>query len=117
MITNNSKPLVHVFENEQEVVNAVEELKARGIHRDNLYILTHEKERTDRINEKANANTIGANDMVLGINLKSIFQKSGDQLRKKMEEIGLSKEDAARYEEKLDEGKILLFVKDDEGTM
>ena len=58
----------------------------------------------------ADANTIGLSEMGLGSAVGNIFSKKGDELRTKLEEIGFSKEEAERYEEKLDEGKILLMV-------
>ncbi len=48
----------------------------------------------------------------MGQALLMSFKKTGDQLRNKMQELGLNEEEANFYEEKLDEGKILLFVKD-----
>ncbi len=48
----------------------------------------------------------------MGQVLLTSFKKTGDQLRNKMQELGLNEEEANFYEEKLDEGKILLFVKD-----
>ena len=36
------KPVVHEYENEQEVVMKVKELELQGIHQDDIYVLTHE---------------------------------------------------------------------------
>jgi hypothetical protein len=45
-----------------------------------------------------------------------MFSKKGDELRNKLQEIGLSQEEAHEYEDELDEGKILLIVTDTEGV-
>jgi hypothetical protein len=108
----NTKPVVREFTNEQEVETTVKELEARGVSQKDIYVLTHENDRTDRIANKADTNTIGVNEQGLGTSIANVFQKTGDELRNKMKEIGLSKEEASLYEEKLDQGKILLFVKD-----
>lgn len=84
----------------------------KGIDQKDIYVLTHEKERTDRIADNADVNTIGIKEEGLGTSIINVFQNTGDQLRNKMQELGLNEEEANFYEEKLDEGKILLFVKD-----
>ncbi|BAI84270.1 hypothetical protein B4073_0720 [Bacillus subtilis] len=44
----------------------------------------------------------------------NIFNKKGDELRNKIHEIGFSEDEAAQFEKRLDEGKVLLFVTDNE---
>ncbi|EOW9527138.1 general stress protein [Bacillus cytotoxicus] len=112
METKYSKPYVYEFITEKEVVNAANELVTRGIDEKDIYVLTHEEERTDRIADNADVNTIGIKEEGVGTSFINIFQKTGDQLRNKMQELGFNEEEAKFYEEKLDEGKILLFVKD-----
>ncbi|EIT83679.1 General stress protein 17M [Fictibacillus macauensis ZFHKF-1] len=107
------KPLVREFATKQEVVVAVQELETRGIHEDDIYVLAHEKSDTKDIADASNANTIGVSEQGVGTALKNVFQKRGDELRSKMEEIGLSAFEADEYEQKLDQGKVLLFVKGD----
>lgn len=48
--------------------------------------------------------------MGLGKTVEQVFRSEGDQLRMKMEELGLTEQEAERYERKLDQGKILLIV-------
>lgn len=49
--------------------------------------MTHEKDRTQKIADKADTNTIGVEEQGLGTTIKNVFQKTGDELRNKMEEI------------------------------
>ena len=93
-------------------MNAANDLVKKGIDQKDIYVLTHEKERTDRIADNADVNTIGIKEEGLGTSIINVLQKTGDELRNKMQELGLNEEEANFYEEKLDEGKILLFVKD-----
>ncbi|WP_227495355.1 general stress protein, partial [Bacillus toyonensis] len=104
------KPVVHEFENEQEVVMKVKELELQGIRQDDIYVLTHEKHLTKKIADDTNTNTIGVKEQGLGISIINFFSQKGDELRNQMEEIGLSKEEVNLYEEKLDQGRILLLV-------
>ncbi|HFK1517548.1 TPA: general stress protein [Bacillus cereus] len=113
MYKNERKPVVHEYENEQEVVMKVKELEMQGIHQDDIYVLTHEKHLTKKIADDTNTNTIGLKEQGLGTSIINFFSKKGDELRNQMEEMGLSKEEANLYEEKLDQGRILLLVTDE----
>ncbi|AHX19180.1 MULTISPECIES: general stress protein [Bacillus] len=113
MHKNERKPVVYEYQNEQEVVMKVKELELKGIHQDDIYVLTHEKHITKKIADDTNTNTIGVKEQGLGTSIINFFSKKGDELRNQMEEMGLSKEEANLYEEKLDQGRILLLVTDE----
>ncbi|GCF76726.1 general stress protein [Bacillus cereus] len=110
MHKNETKPVVQEYENEQEVVMKIKELELQGIRQDDIYVLTHEKHLTKKIADDTNTNTIGVKEQGLGTSIINFFSKKGDELRNQMEEMGLSKEEANLYEEKLDQGRILLLV-------
>ncbi|MCC2462922.1 general stress protein [Bacillus mobilis] len=107
MHKNERKPVVHEYENEQEVVMKVKELELQGIRQDDIYVLTHEKHLTKKIADDTNINTIRVKEQGLGTSIINFFSKKGDEFRNQM---GLSKEEANLYEEKLDQGRILLLV-------
>ena len=94
----------------------VKELELQGIRQDDIYVLTHEKHLTKKIADDTNTNTIGVKEQGLGKSIINFFSKKGDELRNQMEEMGLSKEEANLYEEKLDQGRILLLVTDETPT-
>ncbi|PFZ56198.1 general stress protein [Bacillus wiedmannii] len=110
MHKNERKPVVNEYQNEQEVVMKVKELELQGVRQDDIYVLAHEKHLTKRIADDTNINTIGVKEQGLGTSIINFFSKKGDELRNQMEEMGLSKEEANLYEEKLDQGRILLLV-------
>ncbi|HDX9655888.1 TPA: general stress protein [Bacillus toyonensis] len=110
MHKNERKPVVHEYENEQEVVMKVKEQELQGIRQDDIYVLTHEKHLTKKIADDTNTNTIGVKEQGLGTSIINFFSQKGDELRNQMEEIGLSKEEVNLYEEKLDQERILLLV-------
>lgn len=89
METKYSKPFVYEFITEKEVMNAANDLVKKGIEQKDIYVLTHEKERTDRIADNADVNTIGIKEEGLGTSIINVFQKTGDQLRNKMQELDL----------------------------
>lgn len=103
-------PMVREFTNETELMSVVNLLSSQGVSKENLYVLTHDSDRTNRLAEKTDASEIGLKEMGLGKAVEQIFRSEGDQLRMKMEELGLSEQEVERYERKLDQGKILLIV-------
>lgn len=108
------KPVVREYTNDEKLVQDVEELQRLGVSREDVYVLSHDDDRTERVASHADANTIGAAETGFANAVGNIFSKKGDELRNKMHEIGFSEEEAARFEERLDEGKVLLFVTDNE---
>lgn len=105
------KPYIEEFHNEEKLEQAVSNLKNKGVHANDLYVLTHDDERTERISDKTNTNTIGIEETGLNEMVENFFRKKGDELRNQLSEMGLSETEAKTYEEKLDEGKALLIVK------
>lgn len=51
------------------------DLVKKGIEQKDIYVLTHEKERTDRIADNADVNTIGIKEEGLGTSIINVFQK------------------------------------------
>ncbi|PWA10430.1 general stress protein [Pueribacillus theae] len=109
------KPSVREFTNDQELINAVNELSSQGFDKDNLYVMAHDSDREDRLADQSDANEVGLKELGLGSAVKNLFSSEGDQLRTKLEELGFSEMEAEQYERKLDDGKVLLIVCDDDG--
>ncbi|MBY0123387.1 general stress protein [Bacillus sp. S/N-304-OC-R1] len=106
----NTKLIVRECDNAIEVLNEVKAFEFSGVQPDQMYVLAHERDRTNEMADQLGINTIGLKEEGLGTALKNLFEGRGDSLRNKMQEMGLSKEEADVYEMKLDHGKILLFV-------
>ncbi|MED4130464.1 MULTISPECIES: general stress protein [Shouchella] len=104
------KPVYREFYNDEEVVNVVKALKQKNIMEDDIYVITHDDDRTDRVADNADANTITASETGLGTSIKNTFRSKGDELRSKFEEIGFSEPEAEQLEEELDQGKIIVAV-------
>lgn len=103
-------PLYKEFTNDEEVVSAVQALKEKEVSDENIYVITHDDDRTKRIADNAEANTIGWNEQNFGTAAKNVFRKKGDELRAKFDEIGFSNEMANELEDRLDEGKVIVIV-------
>lgn len=106
------KPLVKEFQDDQALMKEVNMQVAKGIQREDLYVISHDDDRTDRVANKVDANTIGINEEGFATAMENIFRKKGDELRAKLEELGFNQVESEVLEEKLDHGKILLLIKD-----
>ncbi|MBN9654257.1 general stress protein [Halobacillus litoralis] len=104
------KPTVREYTNDERLMEDVKRLKDEGIDNKDIYILSHDDDRTDRIAKNVNANTIGLSEQDIKHVISNLFSKQGDELRTKLQEIGFSEQEAEEYEEDLDEGKVLLIV-------
>ncbi|WP_028782523.1 general stress protein [Thalassobacillus devorans] len=108
------KPFIREYTNDEKVIEDVKKLKDRGIDSDNVYVLTHDDDRTDRLASNASANTIGFSEQDFKNAIGNLFSKKGDELRTKLQEMGFSEEEADRYEEEMDQGRVLLLVTETE---
>lgn len=108
------KPMVREYTNDEKLMQDVKALKDKGIDNKEIYILSHDDDRTERIAKNVNANTIGFSEQDIKNVISNLFSKQGDELRTKLQEMGFSEQEAEDYEEDLDEGKVLLLVTDPE---
>lgn len=105
------KPFIREYTNDAQLEKDIMTLKNNNINADDVYVLSHDDDRTERIAKKAGANTIGISEEGLGSAMGNMFKKKGDELRTKLKEIGFSQDEASDFERDLDEGKVLLIVK------
>ena len=103
-------PFFKVYHNDDRIQEDIAILKSNQVEKENIYVLSHDDDRTDRIASNADANTIGAAEQGLA------DAKQGDELRNKFENIGFSKEEATEYEAELDKGGVFLIVTDANGV-
>ncbi|KGX91637.1 general stress protein [Pontibacillus halophilus JSM 076056 = DSM 19796] len=106
------KPFVREYTNDEVLKDDVQKLSNNGIHKDNIYLMTHDDDRTERLADSTDANTVGLNEMNMKEAVGNLFNKKGDELRNKLQDLGFSASEAETYEERLDEGKVLLMVQD-----
>src|SRR5690625_582941 len=103
------KPVIQEFNDDTELMNVVKSLSEKGVSKDNLYVMSHDDDRTNRVADSVDANKVGMSEVGFDTYVSNIFSKKGDQLRSQLEELGFSVLEANNYEEKLDQGTILLI--------
>ncbi|MCM3713804.1 general stress protein [Alkalihalobacillus oceani] len=110
-------PFYKEFQNDEDVIQAVRRLQADGVKDDDIYVITHDDDRTKRLTEQAEANQVGASELGVGTSIKNLFRKQGDELRAQFKELGFSKQEAEQLEKKLDAGKVIVVVKNKTASM
>lgn len=97
-------------ENALQAKEEIEKLETQGYSKDHIHIFAHFKERADDINDALNTSDVGMKEQGFLESMKNLFTSRGDELRSKMESIGLSKEEAAAAEAELDKGKLIIIA-------
>lgn len=100
-----------VVENGVKAVQEVKQLQSSGYGYDNIFVLAHDEDRTDRIVDTANANEIGIKEEGMFDSLANLFRSRGDELRAKITSLGFTDAEADFYEKELDLGKVLIIAK------
>ncbi|MFZ3577206.1 general stress protein [Virgibacillus sp. DJP39] len=103
------KPIVKEFQDDTQLMDEVNMLSERGVSTRDLYVVSHDSDRTDRVADKVDANKVGMKEEGITESVGNMFRKKGDELRVKFKELGFPQDEANELEEKLDHGKILLI--------
>ncbi|MBP3966851.1 general stress protein [Paenibacillus lignilyticus] len=101
---------VHTVGHLNEVQREVNRFRGEGYDANNIFVLTHDKDRTARIAENTDAEQIGVSDEGVGTAIANVFRSTGDELRAKMRSLGISKQYAEHLEREMDEDKILVIA-------
>ncbi len=109
-VINLSTTKVRIVDSITEVQNQVQIFQSEGYLNDNIFVLTHDKDRTSRIADKTDAAKIGITEEGLGTAIANIFRSTGDELRAKMRSLGISEFDAERLEAEMDRDKVLVIA-------
>ncbi|AQQ51914.1 general stress protein [Planococcus lenghuensis] len=104
-------PTVLSVENAVHAKREIERLETEGFTRDNIYIFAHDKDREEDIGKALDTESVGVGEKGLFSSMKNVVSKRGDELRTELAATGLSKEEAAEYEEVLDTGKLVIVAK------
>jgi hypothetical protein len=100
------KPVVKEFKDDIELKKEVKSLSEQGVSKDNIYVMSHDDDRTDRVADSISAGKLGEG---LSTEDGKVFTKKGDELRAQFKELGFTQEESNEMEKKLDHGTILLI--------
>jgi hypothetical protein len=100
---------VYTVNNIMEVCKKIEELERDGYFKEDIFVLTHDKKRTDDISEQTVGHGIGVADEGILTTIANLFRSTADGLRAKLRAMGVSKEQAERLESEMDRGLIVVL--------
>ncbi|WP_163099631.1 general stress protein [Peribacillus alkalitolerans] len=101
---------VYVVENGVQAKEKVEQLTASGHTKENIYVFTHDKSRSEHLTDLTNTENVGMKEQGLFDSVGNLFRSRGDELRTKMTSLGLSQAEAEKYEKELDYGKVVVVA-------
>lgn len=99
------------LENAVQAKKKIEELEAQGYTHDDIYIFAHSQDREDKIAEILDSEKVGMSEMGFLNKMKNMFSSRGDEIRSKMQSVGLTEAEADEGESELDKGRLLLVAK------
>ncbi|MCD9025974.1 general stress protein [Cohnella silvisoli] len=105
------KAYAKLVNNGLEAFDVVNDLHRQGYTEKEIYVLAHERDRTDRLAEAADANKIGVPEEGMFDAIANLFRTRGDTLRHKIEAMGFNPYEASKYEAELDNGKVLVMAR------
>jgi hypothetical protein len=101
---------VKIVENGVEARAEIEQFLLQGFTHDEIYILAHDKKRSEDLTDSLDVDEIGFAQQGIFNSIGNVFRSRGDELRSKLVSLGLSDAEAERYEEEMDQGRVVLVA-------
>ncbi|AZU64543.1 general stress protein [Neobacillus mesonae] len=101
---------VRVVENGLEAKKVIEQFNLQGFTKDDIYLLAHDETRTEDLTDSLDIQDVGVKEEGFLDSVANVFRTRGDELRSKMESLGLSHAEAERFEEELDQGRVVVIA-------
>ncbi|MBP1153891.1 MULTISPECIES: general stress protein [unclassified Paenibacillus] len=101
---------IRLVNDEEAVIRAIRGFREEGHSLNEIYVLAHNDEQTEGLSQLTDTNTIGIMEEGMATAFANLFRSRGDQLRAKLEGLGISASEADRYESELDKGRIMVLV-------
>ncbi|MBT2292491.1 general stress protein [Paenibacillus albidus] len=99
-----------IVENGVQAIEEVNRLRGTGYTKEDIYVISHNQEREDRIVDAADTNEVGMHEEGLFGSIANLFRSRGDELRSKIVSLGFTEAEADFYEKELDMGKVLVIA-------
>jgi hypothetical protein len=102
--------IVKVVENGVQAKKEIEQLMTQGYTKDEIYLLAHDKNRSENLADNLDLTDVGVAEQGLFDSMANVFRSRGDELRSKLESLGLSQAEAERFEEEMDHGRVVVVA-------
>ncbi|HLR20335.1 MAG TPA: general stress protein [Staphylococcus sp.] len=101
-------PVIKPYTNDSELEADIKALKDRGIASQDIYILSNDKERTNKVVDDTKVTAVHYNQ----IDADDDFDSKDEELREKLSTLGVPKHEADKCKAHIEEDKIILIVND-----
>jgi len=95
---------------EEQAIEEIRAFRREGFALEEIYVLAHDDDTTIALSDLMNTNRIGLDEEGVANSFANLFRSKGDELRSKMQSLGLTEAEANHFERELDKGKILVMV-------
>ncbi|NMO97279.1 general stress protein [Paenibacillus lemnae] len=111
MESANPKAYAKITENATQAVQEVQQLQSTGYMADQIFVLAHDSDKSERIAHASHAKEVGMKEEGVFDSIANLFRSRGDELRAKIVSLGFTEAEADFYEKQLDLGKVLVIAK------
>ncbi|MFJ5759346.1 general stress protein [Neobacillus sp. NPDC093182] len=101
---------VKIVENGLEAKREIAHFMMEGFTKDEIYLLAHDENRSEHLTDALDISAIGVGEQGVFESIANVFRSRGDELRAKLESLGLSAAAAERCEEQMDNGKVVVVA-------
>lgn len=108
------KPSVKEFYNEEALKDEVAKLTEEGYDKKDLFVIARDDARSQRVSNKADTKKVGSIEDSLGSVVVNLFKSKEEAFYQRFKQLGFNRGEADQLEKKLEEGKVLLLVGNDE---
>ncbi|MEH7492248.1 general stress protein [Neobacillus niacini] len=101
---------IKIVENGLEAKREIAHFMMEGFTKDEIYIFAHDENRTEHLTDALEISAVGVGEQGVFASIANVFRSRGDELRSKLESLGLSASAAERCEEQMDHGKVVVVA-------
>lgn len=101
---------VKIVENGVQAKKEIADFMMDGYTKDEIYLFAHDENRTEHLTDALDLSAVGVGEQGVFESFANVFRSRGDELRSKLESLGLSRATAERCEEHMDDGKVVVVA-------
>ncbi len=97
--------------NEEHLIKDVIRLIAKGIKKERIYVISNIQSRKKRFSNGAVTYTKGLKEKGISQFVGTLLEGKVEELKSNIKKIGLTEREFEHYEDRLDQGNILMLIK------
>ncbi|KZZ83778.1 general stress protein [Bacillus sp. SJS] len=101
-----------VVENGVQAIEKVKNLEEQGISKNSIFLFAQDEDRSKHLTENTNTSKMKTLDKGLFNTMANAFRSRTEELTSKMAALGVSQNEALKFEEELANGRIVILAKE-----